>query len=60
MTYAEALAWLVTYDDCGHLDHPRYPLTVAASLVADIWDRSDDDVRRDLIAARDRARRTAA
>ena len=49
MGYRNATRWLILNDDCNWLDdEENSALPVAASLVADIYGKSDDEIRRDL------------
>lgn len=50
--YKAALQWLIDNDDCYYLDEEDSGLSVAASLVADIYGKSDEKVRADLIKRR--------
>lgn len=47
MTYYKAIRWLAQNDDCDWLVD-RGPMSVAASAVADIFDRSDEELVADL------------
>lgn len=46
--YRAALRWLILNDDCHWLEEERSALSVSASLVADIYEKPDGKVRRDL------------
>jgi len=55
MGYRSAIQWLVDNDDCYYLDDgPDAPLSVSASLVADIYHKPDEKVRSDIIRYRKR------
>lgn len=57
MPYKDALRWLLDNDDTEFLvndcDVDREVLSVSASLVADIYGRSDEEIRADLLKMRD-------
>lgn len=46
--YREALAWMVANDDTSWVAEPDAPGSVSAALLADIYGKSDDEVRADL------------
>lgn len=47
--YASAIKWLVNNDDTEFLNDLNPALSVAASLVADIYGRTDEEILEDLI-----------
>lgn len=49
-SYRRALQWIVDNDDTEWLDGDQNdtPLSVTASLVADLFGHSDDEVQKDL------------
>jgi hypothetical protein len=47
-SYRQAVQWLLDNDDTKWLDSDHGSLSVAANLVADMYDRTADDVTRDL------------
>lgn len=49
--YKAAIQWLVFNDDTDFLRDPEPVLSVAASLVADIYGRGDSEIIADLIKA---------
>lgn len=48
MGYRNAVRWLILNDGCNWLDEENSALPVAAALVADIYGKSDDEIRGDL------------
>ncbi|HTI78959.1 MAG TPA: hypothetical protein VL614_00760 [Acetobacteraceae bacterium] len=50
MSYSRALEWIVDNDDTGWLDEDGCGIpSVTACLVADIYDRTEDEVTADLL-----------
>lgn len=49
ISYKAALQWIVANDDTEWL--PEGPISVTATLVADIYGKDEDVVRRDLVRA---------
>jgi hypothetical protein len=47
--YRAALRWLIANDDTSFLDSEEQYLSVTATLIADIYDRTDEEVLRDLL-----------
>ncbi|MBL4820380.1 MAG: hypothetical protein JKY98_05235 [Gammaproteobacteria bacterium] len=48
-SYKKAIHWIVDNDDCEWLeDGAEAPLSISAALVADVFNRSDKEVRQDL------------
>ena len=47
-SYAFSLAWLALNDDNHYLDSENSGISVTASLVADIYSKSDEQIREDL------------
>lgn len=59
-SYRDALDWIAANDDTEFMQgEDDEPLSVTASLVADLWGKSDEEIRRDLLLAlrRDKRRR---
>ena len=53
--YTDAIFWVVTNDDTEFLDDaPDSALSVAASMVADLFGKTDMQVRADLVKERKR------
>ncbi len=50
--YREALAWIVGNDDTEWLTHEHGQMSVTAALVADLFDKTDEQVTADLRNAR--------
>lgn len=49
--YQRAIQWIVEYDDTDWVNDNDETCVITASLVADIYGKSDDQVRLDLRAA---------
>lgn len=64
--YRSAIEWIAEIDDTEFLEDPNSAMSVTATLVADLWGKTDEQVRADLMAAKRRqaakrsARRMAA
>lgn len=51
-TYKEAIEWIVLEDDIDFLnDYSINSLSVTASMVRDLWNKTDEQIRKDLIKA---------
>jgi hypothetical protein len=50
--YKDAIYWLARNDDCDWLEDGVGALSVSAGLVADMYGRTDDEVKADLKRAR--------
>lgn len=62
--YQDAIDWIAYNDDCTFVDPPAgfsgYSLSMTATLVMDLWGKTEDDVRADLRKAIARATRERA
>jgi hypothetical protein len=49
LSYTAALRWMILNDDTEWLNDDDPAISVTAALVADIYDRTNDEVIRDLL-----------
>lgn len=47
-SYKQAIAWMVENDDCNWVERDGDPQSVTAALVADLFAKEDEQVRKDL------------
>lgn len=55
LSYRDALAWMIVNDDTEFLAEPEPAISVTGALVADIYDRSNEEVIADLRRMKARA-----
>lgn len=46
--YREAVEWIAANDDCFWTDEPEHGMSVTASMVRDLWDKTDEQVTKDI------------
>lgn len=54
MGYKASLQWLIYNDDCHWLDDEHGSISVTTAFVADMFDKTDEQITADLRKARDK------
>lgn len=50
--YKDAIEWIALEDDTNFLDDAdNSPLSVTATMVRDLWNKTEQQVRKDILAA---------
>ncbi len=52
--YRAAILWMIHNDDTTFVEDPEYAISVTAAIVADIYDRTNEEVIADLRRAKAR------